>query len=317
MIKRRSIRIKVFQALYGYEHSNGEPFNNFSKQMKIRIFSIKEIYLFNLLMIQSIADALENEVDLIANKHIKKDADKDFNDHFLSNVFIKYLQHDETYKSLVTHYKLMEKLDDVFIQKLYRTFKESAEYITYIEQNDLLNVKEDLAIVKFLYKNIFLQSEDYHSYMQDIWSNWIDDAAFISNSVISTIEKSKSKLSLSITKPSFEEKLKELVTYADELLEITVNNKVKHMELIASKLKNWDVQRLASTDIYIIRMALAELLYFPLIPTKVTINEYIDIAKEYSTPKSKEFINGILDNLSKELMDKGLIIKEGRGLQES
>lgn len=285
--------------------------------MKIRIFSIKEIYLFNLLMIQSIADALENEVDLIANKHIKKDADKDFNDHFLSNVFIKYLQHDETYKSLVTHYKLMEKLDDVFIQKLYRTFKESAEYITYIEQNDLLNVKEDLAIVKFLYKNIFLQSEDYHSYMQDIWSNWIDDAAFISNSVISTIEKSKSKLSLSITKPSFEEKLKELVTYADELLEITVNNKVKHMELIASKLKNWDVQRLASTDIYIIRMALAELLYFPLIPTKVTINEYIDIAKEYSTPKSKEFINGILDNLSKELMDKGLIIKEGRGLQES
>lgn len=317
MIKRRSIRIKVFQALYGYEHSNGEPFNNFSKQMKIRIFSIKEIYLFNLLMIQCIADALENEVDLIANKHIKKDADKDFNDHFLSNVFIKYLQHDETYKSLVTHYKLMEKLDDVFIQKLYRTFKESAEYITYIEQNDLLNVKEDLAIVKFLYKNIFLQSEDYHSYMQDIWSNWIDDAAFISNSVISTIEKSKSKLSLSITKPSFEEKLKELVTYADELLEITVNNKVKHMELIASKLKNWDVQRLASTDIYIIRMALAELLYFPLIPTKVTINEYIDIAKEYSTPKSKEFINGILDNLSKELMDKGLIIKEGRGLQES
>jgi N utilization substance protein B len=317
MIKRRSIRIKVFQALYGYEHSNGEPFNNFSKQMKIRIFSIKEIYLFNLLMIQCIADALENEVDLIANKHIKKDADKDFNDHFLSNVFIKYLQHDESYKSLVTHYKLMEKLDDVFIQKLYRTFKESAEYITYIEQNDLLNVKEDLAIVKFLYKNIFLQSEDYHSFMQDIWSNWIDDAAFISNSVISTIEKSKSKLSLSITKSSFEEKLKELVTYADELLEITVNNKVKHMELIASKLKNWDVQRLASTDIYIIRMALAELLYFPLIPTKVTINEYIDIAKEYSTPKSKEFINGILDNLSKELMDKGLIIKEGRGLQES
>jgi N utilization substance protein B len=120
-----------------------------------------------------------------------------------------------------------------------------------------------------------------------------------------------------INKSSYEEKLKELVTYADELLELTVNNKTKHMELIASKLKNWDVQRLASTDIYIIRMALVELLYFPLIPTKVTINEYIDIAKEYSTPKSKEFINGILDNLSKELSDKGLIIKEGRGLKDS
>jgi N utilization substance protein B len=317
MIKRRSIRIKVFQALYSYEHSNGEPFNNFSKQMKVRIHSIKEIYLFNLVLIQSIADALENEVIMIANKHIKKESDKDFSDHFLSNVFIKYLQHDEQFKSLVTHHKLMEKLDDTFIQKLYKTFKDSPEYAAYIEQNELLNVKEDLAIVKFLYKNIFLQSEDFHTFMQDIWSNWIDDAPFVSSSVLSTIEKSKSKLTLVINKSSYEEKLKELVTYADELLELTVNNKTKHMELIASKLKNWDVQRLASTDIYIIRMALVELLYFPLIPTKVTINEYIDIAKEYSTPKSKEFINGILDNLSKELSDKGLIIKEGRGLKDS
>ena len=84
-----------------------------------------------------------------------------------------------------------------------------------------------------------------------------------------------------------------------------------------SKLKNWDIDRLASTDVLILRMALAELTEFSSIPTKVTINEYIDIAKEYSTPKSKDFINGILDNLTKELQEKGIILKEGRGLKES
>ena len=89
---------------------------------------------------------------------------------------------------------------------------------------------------------------------------------------------------------------KELVEFGDDLLRQTVSNKDGHMELISSKLKNWDVDRLASTDVYIIRMALSELMHFPSIPPKVTINEYIDIAKEYSTPKSKDFVNGILDN---------------------
>lgn len=317
MIKRRSIRIKVFQALYGYEHSEGEPVNNFSKQLKDRIYSIKDIYLFHLLMIQSIAEALEAEANMIANKHIKNEEDKNFNEKFTSNIFIKYLLHDENFQEQISKLKLKNKLDDILIQKFYKELKESEEYKTYIASDEVFNAKEDLALIKFIFKKILLQSDDYHDYIQDIWSNWIDDAPLISSSLVSTFEKSKSKLTMTINKASFDDKIKELVTYGDELLEQTINNKENHMELIATRLKNWDVKRLPSTDIYIIRMALSELLYFPSIPTKVTINEYIDIAKEYSTPKSKEFINGILDNLTKDLKAKGLIIKEGRGLKES
>ncbi|MEZ5009640.1 MAG: transcription antitermination factor NusB [Chitinophagales bacterium] len=317
MIKRRSVRIKVFQAIYGFEHSNGLPLNDFSKQLKASVSSISAIYLYNLLLIKSIGDSVENENEMINSKHIKSAEDKSFNTKLLSNTFIAFLNNDETFNDAVSKYNLIDKIDDILIQNLYNQFKQTDEYKAYLASDENFNVKEDLAIIKFLYQDIFLQSDDFHSHMQDIWSNWIDDAQLLSMSVTSTIEKSKNRLILVTSKESYADKLKELIAFGDDLFTQVASNKVNQMEMISSKLKNWDVERLASTDIYILRLALAELMYFPSIPTKVTINEYIDIAKEYSTPKSKEFVNGILDNLSKELAEKGLIIKEGRGLKES
>ncbi|MEZ5002828.1 MAG: transcription antitermination factor NusB [Chitinophagales bacterium] len=317
MIKRRSVRIKVFQAIYGFEHSNGLPLKDFSKQLKASIESIKAIYLYNLLLLRAMAESVENEWENINAKHIKTAQDQSFNTKMLSNTFLSFLINDEVFNDAVSRYNLIDKIDDVLVQNLYIQLKQSEAYADYLASPENFNAKEDVALIKYIYQDIFLQNDDFHAHIQDIWSNWIDDAQLISMSIITTIEKSKNRLILVTSKESFADKLEELTSFGDELFTQVVNNKVSQMELISSKLKNWDVERLASTDIYILRLALAELMYFPSIPTKVTINEYIDIAKEYSTPKSKEFVNGILDNLTKELSVKGLIIKEGRGLKDS
>lgn len=317
MIKRRSVRIKVFQALYGYEHSNNQPINDFSKQLNASINSVKTIYLCNLLMIRSMAEAVENEYEMIKAKHIQSDIDKQFNTKLTSNTFMTYLINDETFNDTVSQHNLLEIIDDVTVQNLYQQLKQSDEYAAYLTSENNFDVKEDLKFIKFIYNVLFLQSEEYHSFMQDNWSNYIDDVAFISMAINTTIDKSKNRLILNTSKESLASKLRELVSFGDELLMQAVNNKVNHTELIATKLKNWDIERLPATDIYLLRLALSELMYFPNIPTKVTINEYIDIAKEYSTPKSKEFVNGILDNLAKDLKAKGLLIKEGRGLKDN
>ncbi|MCP4124517.1 MAG: transcription antitermination factor NusB [Bacteroidetes bacterium] len=317
MIKRRSVRIKVFQAVYGFEHGDGQPLKQFSNTLKERIRSVTTIYLYNFHIIHAFAGMVQHEADNIAGKHIKTSEDKAFNTKLLSNVLIQLLENNETYKEAVETHEFEELIDEALLQNWYRDFKESDEYNKYLESSANFDSKEDLALIRFLFKDFLLEREDFHEHMDELWSNWIDDAGFISTSLLQSLEKSKNKLSLACEKENYNAKIKELEDFGDNLLRSTINDKEQQIKLVESKLKNWDIERLASTDVLILRMAIAELTNFPSIPTKVTINEYIDIAKEYSTPKSKEFINGILDNLTKELKEKGIILKEGRGLKES
>jgi len=128
------------------------------------------------------------------------------------------------------------------------------------------------------------------------------------------IQKSKNELKLHLEKGNLKDKFKELTQFGIDLFNETVNHKKEHQQLIEPKLKNWEADRLAVIDVILIRMAVSEFLYFPSIPVKVTINEYLDIAKEYSTPKSKDFINGVLDSLMRDMKKNEQIQKSGRGL---
>jgi N utilization substance protein B len=128
------------------------------------------------------------------------------------------------------------------------------------------------------------------------------------------IQKSKNQLKLHLEKGNLKDKFKELTQFGIDLFNETISNKKEHYKIIEPKLKNWETDRLAIIDVILIRMAVSEFLYFPSIPVKVTINEYLDIAKEYSTPKSKDFINGVLDSLMREMKTNGQLNKTGRGL---
>ncbi len=165
-----------------------------------------------------------------------------------------------------------------------------------------------------LLDNILLEDENFSTNMDELFTNWMDDAEFVIEAVHEVIQKSKNQLKLHLEKGNLKDKFKELTQFGIDLFNETISNKKEHYKIIEPKLKNWETDRLAIIDVILIRMAVSEFLYFPSIPVKVTINEYLDIAKEYSTPKSKDFINGVLDSLMREMKTNDQLNKTGRGL---
>ena len=147
MIKRRSVRIKVLQALYGFEHSEDHGLNNFAKQLEKRILSVEDLFLYNLLIIRKISDAVENESELIASKHIRTDEDKSFNIKLSSNILIKYLANDEDFNRLIEQNKLEDYIDNVLIKKWYNDFKETEAYQNYLRSSNNFNAQEDRDII--------------------------------------------------------------------------------------------------------------------------------------------------------------------------
>ena len=205
-------------------------------------------------------------------------------------------------------------LDEDNIPQLYKKLTESAEYKAYLNNGTEFNVEADKAIITFLLNNIIIEDEVFSSDMEELFTNWLDDAEYVVEAVQEVIQKSKNELKLHLEKGNLKDKFKELTQFGIDLFNETANNKKEHQKLIEPKLKNWEADRLAIVDVILIRMAVSEFLYFPSIPIKVTINEYLDIAKEYSTPKSKDFINGVLDSLMRDLKSSDQLNKTGRGL---
>ncbi len=154
-------------------------------------------------------------------------------------------------------------------------------------------------------------------YIEETFPTWDDDAFFVVSAVREVIKKSKSELKLHIEKETLQEKFKELTQFGNELYKQTNANREEQLEIIKPYLQNWEAERLANVDMLLLRMALTELLYFAYIPYKVTLNEYIEIAKTYCGPKSKDFINGLLDRINADLMKEGKIKKSGRGLMNT
>nr|HPH88704.1 transcription antitermination factor NusB [Chitinophagales bacterium] len=205
-------------------------------------------------------------------------------------------------------------LDDDNIRQLYKKLTESEAYVDYLTNGTEFNVEADKSIITFLLNNLILEDENFTTNMEELFTNWMDDAEFVVEAVHEVIQKSKNELKLHLEKGNLKDKFKELTQFGIDLFNETINNKKAHYKLIEPKLKNWETDRLAIIDVILIRMAVSEFLYFPSIPVKVTINEYLDIAKEYSTPKSKDFINGVLDSLMRDMKTNDQLNKTGRGL---
>lgn len=314
MITRRSVRIKTMQYLYAYETSESLPVSHFISHLEKSILSVKEQYLFLLLFTRELANFVEKDAKIKEAKYIKSDADKNFNTKLISNLFIKYLNHDEDFIAETKKLNLLNLIDEDLLKRLYKVFIETEEYKQYLNNNSEFNIEEDKKIIHFLLYNILLEDEAFLINMEDLFTNWIDDAEYVIDAVQDVIKKSKNELKLHLVKGNLKDKFKEVTQFGIDLFSITINEKEKIHQYFEPKLKNWESDRLAITDIVIMRMAIAEFLYFPSIPAKVTINEYLDIAKEYSTPKSKDFINGILDSILNDLKNTNQLPKTGRGL---
>jgi len=187
------------------------------------------------------------------------------------------------------------------LKKLYQQLIETPEYNKYITEQSR-NKNLEVEILSFIFNNLMLQHEWFISSAEDKFSNWDDDSEMLQNIINQYLSRPQNLSMINLLDT-------DKWNFAKTLLMTCIDKKDHLLEVIIPKFKNWDADRIAALDMILLQMGISELLYFDTIPTKVTINEYIDLAKEYSTPQSGQFVNGILDNLHKELLAAGKINK--------
>jgi N utilization substance protein B len=235
--------------------------------------------------------------------------DKKFNAKLATNPLIVSLSKNEGLYRLFKLYKTETYLDEDHIRSFYNEFSKKDEYIQYV-YNDSNSDKDHEEMLLALYRHL-CASELYLELNDDKFSQWEDDESLIIGSIKKTLKALPAEMSFfEAYKPNAEA----TVDFGELLLRKVHNEDEALLKVIEPTLRNWDVERVAVIDMILLKMALVELMTFKSIPSKVTLNEFVEIAKNYSTDKSKDFINGILDRLMKQLGEEGKISKEGRGL---
>ena len=243
----------------------------------------------------------ETDAHQKAGKHLPSYEDLHVNTKLAGNKILWKIMDDSSFKDALAKLKPQQTINKEVVRRTYLHLAEAPEYKSYINKQGRDN-KEEKEILEFVLDKMMLADENFISYMEESFSNWEDDGEMIIQLLANLLQKPGSA--------DFKEMISgEKKDFAINLLK-TVLDKSEHLQsLIIPKLKNWDPERIALLDMILMKMGVSEFLYFETIPPKVTINEYIDLAKEYSTPQSGQFVNGILDNIHKELVTQGKMQK--------
>jgi N utilization substance protein B len=311
MLNRRHLRIRVLQFVYSWKKSNLTDIVVLEKQFLKSLNKVEELYLFLLLYILEVRDFAENYSEDSKKKQLPTDNDLNPNTKFINNLFLTKLRDESVLIGKAGHSKLSFADENNMIKSIYFKMVESEVYISYMNE-EIVDFETDKKFIVKLFSKVLIEMEVFQDFLseQDIF--WDDDFPFICSMVIKTIKDSTTdKIELFELFKDTDEK-----DFAVNLLRQSIIHSEEFAELISSKTKNWDLDRVAQMDLILMQMALSELLKMPSVPVKVTINEYIELAKYYSTPNSKNFVNGILDSLLIELKREGAIKKMGRGLIE-
>ncbi len=312
MISRRIIRTKVLQVLYAYYSNDGQSINNTEKELFFCIQKSYDLYHYLFLLILDIADHAENRIEIKRNKHQPTKDDLNPNIKFINNFFIRQLRDNRQLNAYLNQKKLSWVNHPELIKELYLFMTESEFYTEYMENKER-SYQEDRKFIERLFNKIILVSEDLYQVLEEQSIYWNDDVEFVISMITKTIKRFNETSSPDQhLMPMFKDQ--EDRDFAKELLRKSIVNHDELRELVKEHSKNWDVDRIAFMDVLIMQLAITEFLYFPSIPTKVTMNEYIELSKYYSTEKSRNFINGILDKTLKDLRKNGKINKVGRGL---
>lgn len=303
MISRRNIRIKVMQTLYSIDSMSGEvkPGEAINILTK-KIDQSKQLFNYLLYFITEVARYSETDARQKASKHLPTSHDLNINTKIAGNELLWTIVENPGFKNVNAEYKSHHIIDGELLKKIYLQLVASPEYAEYIELLSR-NKKGEKDMLSFIFSNLLLPNEDFISHLEEHFIHWDDDAEMMSQLILSFLSKPQNQ--------NLDDILgKEKWDFAKTLLQSVLDKKDVCLELIKPKLNNWDAERIAALDLIILQMGVCEFLYFETIPTKVTINEYIDLAKDYSTIQSGQFVNGLLDNINKELTAENKIVKK-------
>ena len=312
MISRRQLRIKALQSLYAYYTTGREDMRRSEKELHFNIEKAYELYHYLFLLLIDVILYAESRIELARNKRIPTHEDLHPNTRFIDNRLADQLRNNDHLLRFVEQHKLNWVNHPELIKEVYTRLIESEEYEAYMNAEEH-GYAEDKRLVTFIYYHIVFSSERLDSIMEEQSIYWNDDLEFITSMIIKTFKKFKEDDKPD--KPLMElYKNKEDSDYVVKLYRQTILHREEYVEYVKQNTRNWDLERIAFMDILIMQIAIAELVAFPSIPTKVTLNEYLEISKFYSTSKSSIFINGVLDKVVMQLKEKKLILKKGRGL---
>lgn len=302
MISRRNIRVKVMQTLYTLETlENDVKTGQEVKMLQKHFDESRQLLLYMIHFLTEVARYVEKDARNRANKHLPTAEDLNINTKLAGNELVWRILEDNTYLKALNDTKTVHLLDKELVRKVYQELTETDEYKKYVSIAGR-DRKEEKEILELIYNNLMLPGEVFISHIEELFSNWDDDCDMINQLLAGYLARPGSFDFQDLLGP-------EKWNYARELLETVRTRREVTLNYIKPRLKNWDADRIAALDMILMEMGVCEFLYFETIPPKVTINEYIDLAKEYSTPQSGHFVNGILDNIHKELVAEGKMHK--------
>jgi N utilization substance protein B len=312
MISRRLLRIKALMALYAFNRREDENLATAEKELLFSIGKTYDLYHYLLLLILEISDIASEKIDQARQKMMPSPEDLNPKRQFIENKVISQIRNNLSFNKYLTTSKLSWVNNSHIPRLMYSKMISWEEYIEYMKLENA-NYMADKKFVIKLVTELFLNSEDLQVSLEEQSIYWNDDMEYISAMLEKTLKKFKAD-------SGDKNPLMPLYKNADDeefvriLFRKAILHSAKCSELIDKNTTNWEVERIALMDILVMQLAITEILEFPEIPVKVTLNEYIEIAKYYCTSKSGTFVNGILDNVVKEIRENGLMNKAGRGL---
>ena len=312
MISRRIIRIKVLQVLYAFYTSPEKSINNTEKELFFSIQKTYDLYHYLLDLMIEISKHAESVIERRKTKHFPTEEDLNPNKRFVRNQLIMQLKSNESLNKYLERSKLSWINEPEFVKRLYTILIDTDFYKSYMA-NPETSYLADRKFIEQVFTEVILQSDDLANILEEQSIYWNDDLDFVVSMLIKTFKKFKEfTREDQALLPMFKDE--EDRQFAKNLYRKSILNHDELKEVVTKYTVNWDVERIAFIDELILEMAISEFLYFPSIPTKVTLNEYIELSKYYSTKKSRNFINGILDKALKSLKTEDKILKAGRGL---
>lgn len=318
MLNRRILRIKAFKTLYGSVLSGNMSLAQAESQLEVSCEATRDLYIYMLGIVSPLTAIARDRIEAAKAKFNPTEEERNPNMKFVENSLATLLDEDVDFKKVFTKKKFGWQQYDLFLKKVMSSVVTKDYYAEYMV-SDERSLEQDCKLFTRIFEEEFVDSDELEAILEEKSLYWYEDLPYALTWCCKTF-KSLAKGEGFSMPPLYQS---ELLTgegvesdkyFVRKLLQSSYAGYEKYSALVADSVTGWEKDRLFSTDVVLIVMGLAEAANFPTIPVKVTINEYVEIAKHFGTPKSRSFVNGLLDKLVQSLTEDGQIVKEGKGL---
>lgn len=318
MLNRRILRIKAFKVLYSSVMAGNMSLADAESELDASCEATRDLYLFMLGIVSPLTEVAKERIDAARNKFNPTEDEKNPNMKFADNALAKLLDSDPDFTRIYKKKKFSWEQYDLFLKKIYSSVVSRQYFADYMASGSC-SLEEDCRLFIKIFENEFVDSTDLEMILEDMSIYWNDDLAYSLTFVCRTLESLAKGERWSLPPLYMSEIVKNPDMESDKLfvrklLRSAYAGYSRYSSMVSESVSNWDKERIVTTDMVLIVLGLAEAVAFATIPVKVTINEYVEISKFYGTPKSRIFVNGLLDRLIQKLSAEGQIQKTGKGL---